>query len=202
MSYIISESWDKVLSEYIKSDDFKELGKFIQSRRKAFNVRVYPKNADIFRAFKETPVDEVKAVIVGFEPAKEYQSNGLAFGSNGDGHIPLGTCLMYKEYEDTIMRGLDLMFDYSMLPFAKKGVLMLNLALTVDNRQSHVKEWMAFTKLVLSHLDGKVPFFLIGDKTFGCVNMLLNSNVTLTDKIEGSKLFEQIEIQTDIKFKL
>jgi len=201
MKYIISESWDKLLEDYLKTKEFKELGEYIHSRRKVFNVNVYPKNKDIFRAFKETPMDEIKAVIVGYEPAKEHQSNGLAFGSNGDGHIPLGTCLMYKEYEDTIWNGLDLMFDYSMSHFAKKGVLMLNLALTTDNKESHVKKWMPFTKLVLSQLDGKVPFFLIGDKTFGCVNMLLNSNVTLTDKIEGSKLFEQIEIQTDIKFK-
>ena len=190
-----------MLSEYLKSDDFKALGKFIQSRRKTFNIRVYPSNKDIFAAFRLVSPNELKAVVVNFEPAREYQSNGLAFGSNGAGAMPLPTCLIYKEYENTIWNGLDLLFDYSMTHIAKKGVLMLNLALTVDSRESHVNEWLGFTKYLLTKLNGKCPFFIIGEKAFGCSGLIPNSEIKQYDKVLGSNVFYEIEKLTDIKFK-
>jgi uracil-DNA glycosylase len=64
MSIALPPSWLAVLKDEFEKPYMAELKKFLQKEKEAGQV-VYPKNADIFRAFNDTPFDKVKVVILG-----------------------------------------------------------------------------------------------------------------------------------------
>lgn len=62
---IFGEEWYLLLEELLLSTYFKELGTYVKSRRNAFNVEVYPSKENVFRAFRVTPLSQLKVVILG-----------------------------------------------------------------------------------------------------------------------------------------
>lgn len=152
---LFGEEWYKLLKGYLESQEFNKLGTFLNERRKAFNVEVYPEKENIFRAFRECPLEKTKIVLIGMDPyPTKGNAIGLAFGYNGNGSIPKSLQNIYKEYENDVMNGLDLMFDYSLTKWAQQGVLLINTALTVErgNPGSHTKQWKNFTNYLFTEL--------------------------------------------------
>ena len=196
----IGEGWYNLMSEYLESDDFKKIGKFIQGRRAGFNMQVSPEQNDIFRAFKECPLDKTKCIVLGYEPYGKSYDNGLAFGYNGDGPLPKALNNIHWMYENEIWEGLDLMFDYSLMDFSKKGILMLNISLTVDNEGSHINTWKGFTMNLIRALAKSNPEikYFFWDKRALVVKNLIK---TQDNKELSVKPFLEIEALTDIKFK-
>jgi uracil-DNA glycosylase len=140
---------------YLETKEFADLGKFLKSRRDAFNVDVYPEKEHIFRAFKECPLENLKAVIIGQDPYHtEGCATGLCFAYNGLGPLPPSLRNIHKEFEEDLMDGLDLLFDYSLKGWAKEGVLLINTALTVERGKPnvHSKQWKNFTNYLLTEL--------------------------------------------------
>jgi len=111
---------------------------------------------------------------------------------------------LFTEYEQTVMRGLDLMFDYSLGEFADKGILMLNLALTTEDSKIHVKEWMGFTKNLINTLKKHNPdllYVIIGKDADKCKKML-PKRISTGSSVLYTGMFNKIEEHTTIKFKL
>lgn len=61
----ISDTWYKRLRKTIESDQFIKLGKYIAEERNS--SAIYPKKDEIFRAFNETPFENVKVVLLGMD---------------------------------------------------------------------------------------------------------------------------------------
>jgi uracil-DNA glycosylase len=194
------EEWYKLLEPYLKSDEFKDIGRFIRERRGGFNNYVYPAQEDIFKSFKLCPLESLKCVVVGYEPYGLKCDNGLSFGYNGDGPLPPALNSIHKMYEREIWNGLDLMFDYSLEDFAKKGMLMLNLSLTKDHTPDHINVWKGFMMFLLKQLNttNKDLEYFFWDKRALVAKSLLTNKVT---KGVPSKPFAEIELLTDIKFR-
>ncbi len=196
------DEWYELLKDCLKSDYFNNLGIFLNERRGSFNVNVYPNKENIFKAFKSTPLDSVRCVIIGYEPYKKDYANGLAFGYNGEGELPKSSRFIFTEYEHTIMRGLDLMYDYSLDSFSKKGILMLNLALTTESNNSHIKHWQEFTKYLLKKLNQIKPdlLYVIMDKRAMVCKGLLPKYISTGSSVLYTDIFLKIEDITNIKF--
>jgi len=60
---MFEEGWATALSKHFNEEKFKLIGKKIALERK--RVIIYPESKLVFRAFKETPYNEVKVVILG-----------------------------------------------------------------------------------------------------------------------------------------
>src|SRR5690606_1930432 len=96
---------------------------------------VRPSKKDIFRAFKLTPYEETRVVIIGQDPYPSKRATGLAFGNEEEdaqfGLSPslrlISECIEKQFYE-----GLKLDFDPTLVNWGKQGVLLLNSALTVE----------------------------------------------------------------------
>lgn len=149
------KGWYNLLHEYLESEEFVNLGRFLNKRRKMFNVEVYPNKENIFRAFKLCSIGKLKVVIIGQDPyPTRGNANGLAFAYVGDGNIPKSLQNIYKEFENDVKNGLDLDFDYTLESWAKQGILLINTALTVekDNAGSHMELWNNFTVYLLKQL--------------------------------------------------
>ena len=74
----ITEEWDEVLSEEFSSKEYQTLREFLKTEYSTKTI--YPSMYDIFNSMKRTPLDKVKAVILGQDPYhEEGQAQGLSF---------------------------------------------------------------------------------------------------------------------------
>jgi uracil-DNA glycosylase len=131
--------------------------------RIAAGARVLPAPDLIFRALEQTPLSEVKAVILGQDPyPTPGDANGLAFSYVGGGRLPASLRVILAEAGSERSAGGDL------TPWARQGVLLLNSALTVEAGKAgaHLRfGWSALTDeavAAVSARDEPVVFLLWG----------------------------------------
>ena len=167
MSIALEPSWLAVLKDEFEKPYMKDLRKFLQSEKELGQI-VYPKNADIFRAFNDTPFDKVKVVILGQDPYHgPNQAHGLSFSVQKGIAIPKSLINIYKELA-TDIPGFVKPTHGNLEDWAKQGVLLLNATLTVraGEAASHQKKgWEVFTDEVIRQLSEKkkgIVFILWG----------------------------------------
>ena len=157
--------WDKVLSEELQKDYFKNLLKEVSSLYE--EKIIYPPKKDVFNAFRLSYKD-IKVVILGQDPYHgEGEAHGFAFSCLKN-PIPPSLKNIYKELYDDL--GIQKnMLDGNLLPWVKQGVMLLNTGLTVekDKPNSHKDlGWHIFTDEVIRKLnerDKPIVFILWGN---------------------------------------
>ena len=125
---------------------------------------IYPQMNDLWTAFKLTPFNEVKVVILGQDPYHgPGQAHGLSFSVKPGVKIPPSLRNMFKELASDI--GCPVPKDGTLTGWAEQGVLMLNTVLTVRARTSPFTSkqgWETFTDEVIRQLsDAKEPIVFI-----------------------------------------
>lgn len=123
------------------------LNQFLEQEYKQEKI-VYPIQSDVFNAFKLTPFNEVKVVILGQDPYHgANQAHGLSFSVQKGVAIPPSLKNIYKELQADIP-GFKIPTHGDLSSWAKQGVLLLNATLTVRANEpgSHQKMgWEQFT---------------------------------------------------------
>lgn len=151
----LPEDWNVLLKDEFSKDYMHELSEFLRSELDA-GKEIYPSRELWFNAFKQTPLKELRCVIIGQDPyfSKPHQAHGLAF-SVPEGIVqPPSLKNILKELESD----LDVLAPVSgdLSPWARRGVLLLNASLTVEagSAGSHLdKGWMEFTKAVIEAIN-------------------------------------------------
>ncbi|KAA8909481.1 uracil-DNA glycosylase [Sphaerosporella brunnea] len=123
------ESWLGALKDELVSDGFLRLKKFLSEEKGV----VYPPSKDIYSWSRYCPLDTVKVVILGQDPYHgPNQAMGLSFSVHPPTPAPPSLQNIYKglkndypEFTAPPNRG------GSLVPWAERGVLMLNACLTV-----------------------------------------------------------------------
>lgn len=161
----IEESWKIALESEFEKKYIKDLKNFLLKEK--INHEIYPKGGDIFKAFHETPLHNVKIVILGQDPYHgEGQAHGLSFSVCEGIKTPPSLVNIFQELE----QDLDIV-NYgkgNLTKWARQGVLLLNTTLTVraNLAGSHQnKGWEQFTNTVISTISKKkegVVFLLWG----------------------------------------
>lgn len=164
------KDWEPLLRDSLLGSEYMQrLIEFIHNQYKQHVV--YPKKIDIFRAFKITPLKDVRVVILGQDPYPDGKATGLAFGNEEEAILKKGVSPSLKKISDCIEKtqygGLNLTFDPTLEHWAKQGVLLLNTALTVraGDIGSHSMYWRRFIKNVLATLSREKPgliYLLLG----------------------------------------
>ena len=162
---MIGNSWDNLLREEYQKKYFQELMYFIKEEYK--NKTIYPKQNEVFNAFRYTSFENVKVVILGQDPYHgPNQAEGLSFSVSNDVLKPPSLKNIFKELENDL--GIPFPESNSLKPWAKEGVLLLNAVLTVEEHlpTSHKdKGWETFTDNVIKILNTKkepIVFILWG----------------------------------------
>lgn len=162
---MIGNSWDKVLSEEYKQEYFQNLMNFVKEEYKT--KVIYPKQNEVFNAFRYTDFENVKVVILGQDPYHgPNQAEGLSFSVSNEVLKPPSLKNIFKELESDL--GIPFPKANSLKPWAKEGVLLLNAVLTVQEHTptSHKdKGWEIFTDSVIKYLNKKnmpIVFILWG----------------------------------------
>ena len=164
-------SWYNQLKDFLHSNEFNVIGQKLLQRRK--EVEVCPEQSDIFKAFRKTPFDKVKVVLIGLHPyTSRKAATGLAFGVDLNVTDRLTTSIkeIHREIENDL-GVLNIDFDYTLEGLAEQGVLLLNLALTADNKNvdKHVELWKPFIEYIFDKLDNRISYINLHD------NIILNS---------------------------
>ena len=162
---MIGNKWDLLLKEEFNKDYFKSLMEFVKQEYK--EKTVYPKQTEVFNAFRYTDFDNVNVVILGQDPYHgPNQAEGLSFSVSDEVIKPPSLKNIFKELEEDLK--IPFPTKNSLKPWAKEGVLLLNAVLTVQEHTptSHKdKGWETFTDNVISIINKKetpVVFILWG----------------------------------------
>jgi len=150
----LESGWKARVGDWFARDDMRALSAFLR-QRKAAGATVFPPGGEIFAAFEATPFDAVKVVILGQDPYHgPGQAHGLCFSVRVGVPVPPSLDNIYKELaRDTGFVRPD---HGCLLPWARRGVLLLNSVLTVEAGQpgSHQgKGWEGFTDHVVDVLN-------------------------------------------------
>jgi uracil-DNA glycosylase len=167
MKVTIPESWKAALGGELTKPYFAELRTFVDAEREKFPGRVYPPEPDVFSAFRLTPFDDVKVLLLGQDPYPGAgQAHGLCFSVREKVKPPRSLANIFKELASDL--GCAIPDNGFLVPWATQGVLMLNTVLTVREGEplSHRgRGWETFTDLVISRVSAKatpVVFVLWG----------------------------------------
>ncbi|QDU20289.1 uracil-DNA glycosylase [Urbifossiella limnaea] len=141
----LPESWRAVLEPETHKPYWADLSRFVAEERAAHAVM--PPAADVFNAFKFTPLDDVKLLLLGQDPyPTPGVAHGLCFSVLPGVKVPASLKNIYRELQDDV--GATPVTHGHLASWAKQGVLMLNACLTVraNEPNSHAgKGWEKFT---------------------------------------------------------
>ena len=154
------ESWHAKMRPFIESEECDKIYEFLKKESKR-GKNIAPLSSNVFRAFKETPFDELKVILVGMCPYHTMKNNvcvadGLLIGCSVTNSLQPSLDQFYSAIERELYNGLNLKYEKSpdVTYLAKQGVLMLNAALTteINKAGSHIALWEPFTRWLFEHV--------------------------------------------------
>lgn len=163
-----NNEWNSIFDKIDKKPYFKNLMDFLSNEYR--HKVIYPPIQDLFNAFKFTPYQDVKVVILGQDPyPNPHQAMGLAFSVREGIVFPPSLKNIFKEIMNEYHIQGDLPTSGDLTYLAKQGVLLLNPYLTViaGHPLSHkIKEYDLFFNDIMGELntiDRPVVFLLRGN---------------------------------------
>lgn len=170
----LPESWSTLLADEVQQPYFSALQDFVREERRTHAI--YPEESSVFAALELTPLDSVKAVLLGQDPYHGAgQAHGLCFSVQPGVRKPPSLANIFKElHADT---GCPIPGHGCLMSWAQNGVLMLNTVLTVRAGEpaSHKgKGWERFTDAIIR---------LVSDRADPAVFMLWGNHAQAKKKI-------------------
>jgi uracil-DNA glycosylase len=177
-------SWVIIFSKLESDEKYKKIENAIKNSVNNGNI-VYPYPCDVFKAFRLTTADNVKAVFLGQDPyfnCENYeginipQAMGLSFSVPESMKIPSSLENIFKNMikfghlEEIPKSG-------NLCNWSLEGCLMLNCALTVEHgkKKSHLKQWCWFTDEIIRYISEymeNVIFVIWGRDALSKLNMI------------------------------
>ena len=171
----LESSWLAVLEDEFNKEYMKTLTQFLTEERQSHIV--YPPTEEIFSAFSQTPLDQVRVVILGQDPYHgPGEAHGLSFSVQKGMKIPPSLRNIYKELHNDL--GIPIPTHGNLVEWAQRGVLLLNTVLTVRHKaaNSHQKKgWETFTDKAIEELSARrenLVFILWGSKAKNKIDLI------------------------------
>lgn len=161
--------WAAKLKSFVYSSDFDKILQTLYDEREA-GKRFTPPLKQVFRAFEECPVGDLKVVMIGQDPYPYLGvADGIAFSCGNTGKLQPSLDQMFRAISRTVYPEQIVHQDPDLTRWANQGVLMLNKALTcqVDKVGSHYDIWHDFIMYVIDMLsltNSGLIFCLLGQK--------------------------------------
>lgn len=159
-------SWEPILKPLFRQDYIRSLSAFVQHERK--QTLIFPPENLVLNAFRLTPFENIKVVILGQDPYhNDGQAHGLSFSVPEGMALPPSLKNIYTELVSDIP-GFQYPSSGNLTKWAEQGVLLLNATLTVRAHQaaSHQRKgWEEFTDQIIHIVSQKlenVVFMLWG----------------------------------------
>ncbi|HRF83676.1 MAG: uracil-DNA glycosylase [Xanthomonadales bacterium] len=152
----LEPSWKARIGDWLLRPEMRALSEFLRQRQAA-GARVYPPGPRIFAAFDATPFEQVQVVVLGQDPYHgPGQAHGLCFSVLPGVPVPPSLDNIFKEIGAEL--GLPRPDHGCLLPWARRGVLLLNAVLTVEEGRAGAhqgKGWEGFTDRAIEALSAE-----------------------------------------------
>jgi len=149
----LESSWKALLKEEFNKPYFAEIKKFLVHAKNK-EEHILPPGKMIFSAYNKTPVNKVKAIIIGQDPYHHPgQAHGLCFSVPKGIKPPPSLVNIFKEINKDL--GIPIPSHGNLEKWAGQGVLLLNSILTVKAKTpaSHKNiGWEEFTNATIRKL--------------------------------------------------
>lgn len=158
---LFGPTWVDFLAPFVQSDKFKAILDALGAKKKEAEekkVGIFPDQKNLFRAFKELALPDVRVIILGMDPYPlPGYATGLAFAHPMDKKVAPSLEKIIDAIETDCYDGLQFdknQFDCTLDHWTKQGILLLNAALTVEEKLpgSHAEIWKPFTTYVIDKL--------------------------------------------------
>ena len=186
------KTWNEFFKKLQNEEFCLKLNDFLNKEYRDYTC--YPPRELLFNAFRLTPLDKVKVVIVGQDPYHEPgQAMGLSFSVPEGIKVPPSLVNIYKE----IAQEYNCKMNFSsgdLTYLAKQGVLLLNSILSVRAHQAmshNTEEYKMFLARVLEVLDKQttpIVFLLWGGPARKLKGYLHNPSHLILECIHPSPL--------------
>jgi uracil-DNA glycosylase len=186
------KTWNEFFKKLQNEEFCLKLNDFLNKEYRDYTC--YPPRELLFNAFRLTPLDKVKVVIVGQDPYHEPgQAMGLSFSVPEGIRVPPSLVNIYKE----IAQEYDCKMNFSsgdLTYLANQGVLLLNSILSVRAHQAmshNTNEYKMFLARVLEVLDKQttpIVFLLWGGPARKLKGYLHNPSHLILECIHPSPL--------------
>lgn len=147
--------WEEALGGERRKPYFRTLSSFLAQERARH--KVYPSEADMFSAFRLTPLSKVRVLILGQDPYHgPGQAHGLAFSVKPGVPTPPSLQNVFKELHTDL--GVPVPRHGHLDHWAEQGVLLLNAVLTVRAGQANShqgKGWELFTDAAIRAVNAR-----------------------------------------------
>ncbi|MDR1005996.1 MAG: uracil-DNA glycosylase [Bacteroidales bacterium] len=151
-SVFTNSDWAAWFANESKKDYFSTLSVLVDNERKRYNI--FPKEEDVFTAFRLCGFHQTKVVIIGQDPYHgQGQAHGLSFSVRSGVRLPPSLQNIFKEIASDLNIPVSSCGDLS--SWAKQGVMLLNSILTVrENSPASHKNigWNYFTDSAIRYL--------------------------------------------------
>ena len=188
----VPKTWNEFFKKLQNEEFCLKLNDFLNKEYRDYTC--YPPRELLFNAFRLTPLDKVKVVIVGQDPYHEPgQAMGLSFSVPEGIKVPPSLVNIYKE----IAQEYNCKMNFSsgdLTYLAKQGVLLLNSILSVRAHQAmshNTEEYKMFLASVLEVLDKQttpIVFLLWGGPARKLKGYLHNPSHLILECIHPSPL--------------
>lgn len=151
----VAPAWSSLLAAELTKPYLNDLDAYIARERREHPV--FPPEDQVFTAFAVLPPEKLKVVLLGQDPYHgPGQAHGLSFSVAPGVAPPPSLVNMFKELAADL--GVPAPPSGSLLPWAERGVLLLNAVMTVRQSEpaSHKDQgWETFTDAVIRTLSEK-----------------------------------------------
>jgi uracil-DNA glycosylase len=182
MGMKLEASWHRELEQELTQPYIQQLKTFL-NEEKAQNRVIYPPESLVFNAFRYTPFNQVKVVIIGQDPYHgPGQAHGLSFSVPCGIPLPPSLKNIFLELQQDL--GIPPSKEGCLSSWAKQGVLMLNATLTVragEPKSHYGQGWERFTDAVVARLlkrEDPIVFILWGRSAKEKLEQILHNQAT------------------------
>ena len=162
---LLPDAWRAAIDPFLDADATAKLSEFVTAEYAAQTI--YPPLDDLFAAYKLSPPEQTRVLILGQDPYHgPGQAHGLSFSVRDGVRIPPSLRNVFKELAEDV--GVAPPASGDLTGWASNGVLLLNAVLTVraGAAASHGnKGWEAFTDATIRALNAReerIVFLLWG----------------------------------------
>ncbi len=157
----------------------------------------------LYKAFKLTPLHNIRVVIFADEPFANVYSNGLAFGQivSPSAVKPKEVITLTKAVEKTYFDSKSIVFDTSLEDWSRQGVFLLNTSLISEfgTSNKHRKAFKNFTRQIIKIISSEltdVVFVFTNPKQeeiFGkYIEQTYHHIITIDGITENTEVFDEI----------
>lgn len=183
-------TWADRIKPFFDEGGLDPVYSFLRGQSQA-GKQIAPASMHTYRTFIETPLHDLKAVIVCQDPYFKFINgspiaSGVAMDCSITARVQPTLSHFYLGLEKELFDGLNLNYvqEYDLSYLSSQGVLLLNAALTVekDKAGSHMTVWEPFTKFLLQNVISStgVPVLFLGKEAARFELLLAGTNPTYT----------------------